>query len=203
MDNRITVQISAKASILLACMLLLLPIQWVGAAILAAAVHECFHCITIVLMGGRIKSIYIGARGAFIDVEPMSGMREAVCALAGPIGSFLMVILIRRMPRTAVCGLVHGLYNLLPMLPLDGGRVLRGILTSVLKPPVAQKCLLWSKRIVVALLSFVCLMVAARVSMIPLVILLCFILIRCRENSLAKNRFWRYNRDNMDEEVRL
>lgn len=186
MDNRISIRVSAGALIFLAVLLLMLPLQWVGAALLAAAVHECCHWIAICLMGGRIRGICIGGRGAVMDMEPMSGIREAVCALAGPMGSFLLVALVRWMPRTAICGLAHGLYNLLPMLPLDGGRVLRGILSTFLSPPKAEKCLMWIRRILFVLLGIVGLLLATRGTVMLITVAMCYFLIRRREKTLAK-----------------
>lgn len=197
-DERISVQVSPGALIFLAVLILMLPLQWVGAVVLAALVHECCHCIAILLLGGRLKGINIGGRGAVIDMEPMPGIREAVCALAGPLGSFLLVSAVQWMPRTAVCGLIHGLYNLLPMLPLDGGRILRGILSTFLSPPTAQRCLIWIRRIVLLLLGIGGLLLASRLSMLPFMVILWYIWIRRRENPLAKSPFWRYNRGTME-----
>ena len=55
----------------------------------------------------------------------MEPVQEALSALAGPAGSFLMLLLCRVFPEAALWGTVQGLFNLLPVYPLDGGRVLR------------------------------------------------------------------------------
>lgn len=132
------IQFSAGILFLLAAMLLLLPLPWVIAALLAAAVHETFHLLAVYALGGKVYKIIIGGRGAVIHSESMSPGREFICTLAGPMGSLFILLFARWLPRTAVCGLIHGVFNLLPLLPLDGGRILRCLLFSILSPPRAQ-----------------------------------------------------------------
>ena len=50
---------------------------------------------------------------------------ELVCALAGPAGGLLLLLLLRWMPVIALTGAVQSMYNLLPIYPTDGGRALR------------------------------------------------------------------------------
>ncbi len=108
--------------------LLLLPLRWVVGMILAAMVHEAFHCIAIFLCGGQILSVTLGAFGARIDASPMFSWKMALCAVAGPLGSFVMVLTAEKFPEAALCGLIQGCYNLLPIPPLDGGAVLSCLL---------------------------------------------------------------------------
>ena len=58
----------------------------------------------------------------------MSPIREAICALAGPLGSFSLLLISEYFPEAAVCGLIQGAYNLIPVYPLDGGRLMRCLL---------------------------------------------------------------------------
>ncbi len=203
MDRRLEFQISAGVLIFCAALVLILPLQWVGAVILAAVVHELCHATAICFLGGSIESISIGSRGIVMRTQPMSGTREIICALAGPLGSLCLLLFVRWLPRTAVCGLFHGLYNLLPLLPMDGGRVLRGIIFGLLKPPRAEKLFRWIQRGVRLLLGICCLVLLSRAGVFAVILgilLLCNIR---RENPLAKIPFWRYNRCTIDKEVRL
>ena len=202
MDRKLEFQISAGALICLAALVLLLPLQWVGAVIFAAVVHELCHAVAIYLLGGSIESITIGSRGIVMKTQPMSGIREIVCALAGPLGSLCLLLFVRWLPRTAVCGFVHGLYNMIPLLPMDGGRVLRGMLFGLLAPPKAEMLFRWIQRGIGLLLGICCLVLVSKVGIF--VVILGILLLRSvhRENPLAKIPFWQYNRHIIDEEVR-
>lgn len=203
MDRKLEFQISAGALIFLAALVLLLPLQWVGAGILAVVVHELCHAAAICLLGGSIESVTIGSRGIVMETQPMSGVREIVCAFAGPLGSLCLLLFVRWLPRTAVCGLFHGLYNLIPLLPMDGGRVLRGILFGLLTPPKAEKLFRWIQRGVGFLIGICCLVLISKAGVFAVVLGILILRNASGENPLAKIPFWRYNRHTIDKEVRL
>lgn len=122
------VQIEPQALFLAALLLLTVPFRWVLAAAVAAAFHEICHLAAIQLLGGRVWKIRIGLRGARIETEPMSYARDVLAAAAGPVGSLMTLFLAKPFPRIAFCGILQTAYNLLPILPFDGGRIVQGIL---------------------------------------------------------------------------
>ena len=126
--NRLVLHIDGSVYLLLAFMLLLLPLPWMIAMIIAILVHECFHAAAISVLGGSVFSIHVGAQGIRMETDALSSGKEIICAVAGPIGSALLILLSPRMPRIAICGAFHCIYNLLPLFPMDGGRILRSIL---------------------------------------------------------------------------
>lgn len=109
----------------LALLLLLLPLPWVLAALLAAAFHEGCHLAALYLCGGALQGFRAGVRGMTMTVGGMDYRQELLCAAAGPLGSLFLLLLHRSFPEIALCGAVQGLYNLLPLYPYDGGRILR------------------------------------------------------------------------------
>lgn len=119
--------------ILWALWILLIPFPWLLAAIVAACVHEVFHVAAVWLLGGRVHRIVIGPFGAKIHADGIHGYREALSALAGPLGSFLCLLFIRRFPLFGLCALIQGTFNLLPIYPLDGGRALSCLWKSFLR----------------------------------------------------------------------
>lgn len=121
----VSVRIKPGGYILLAFLILTVSVQWILAALFAACIHELCHVLMICLCGGLVSSITIGASGAKIHTSPLSLSQEFLCALAGPCGSLLLLFFLRWIPRVALCGLVQGMFNLLPVYPLDGGRVFR------------------------------------------------------------------------------
>lgn len=124
----IDVTLTADACIFWALALLVLPLKWIIGTLLAAAFHECCHYLALRLCRVRVYGLRIGSAGALMETEAMGQAQELFCALAGPAGSFLLVVMLRWFPELAVCAGIQGLYNLLPIFPLDGGRAVRSIL---------------------------------------------------------------------------
>ena len=112
---------------LTALLLLTLPLRWVLACFLAAAVHELGHVLAVLLCGGRITGVMLSFRGARMDAAPLPLKADLCCVLAGPAASLLLGLLMPWFPRLALCGLVQGVYNLLPVGALDGARVVQDI----------------------------------------------------------------------------
>ena len=113
--------------LVLALMLLLFPLGLLAGILLAALIHECGHLIAVRLTGGRVLAIRLHAGGARIETAPMEPGKAAVCALAGPGAGALTIFAWRFFPEMALAGLVQTVFNLLPIYPLDGGRVVRNI----------------------------------------------------------------------------
>lgn len=127
------IRLDDRVWILWAIWILLIPGRWLFGAAAAACVHEAGHVLAVVLLGGKLQWILIGPFGAKIRAEGIEGYREALCALAGPVGSFLCLLLIRKFPVFGLCALVQGIFNLLPVYPLDGGRVLSCLFRGILR----------------------------------------------------------------------
>lgn len=107
--------------------LLLVPLPWVGAAVLAGMVHELGHLILLWAEGTRIWQIRVGAFGARIETETLDPWHEFCAALAGPAIGTILCLFYRMLPRTAVCAFIQSAYNLLPVYPMDGGRAMRSL----------------------------------------------------------------------------
>lgn len=137
--NRISVFISAGAFLLGALLLLILPLKWFFAALSAALIHELCHLAAVRLTGGYVHEICIGRGGASIKIGPMDSLKELICALAGPLGGLILLLLIRWIPRIAICAGIHSIYNLLPIYPLDGGRALQCAVSIYFRPETGER----------------------------------------------------------------
>src|SRR5262245_31911207 len=107
-------------------------------------VHELSHSVVARGFGLPVRRILLYPLGGFSEIErePQSPGREFLVAAAGPAlslvlaaaGYGLMHVVSRdTIPGTLVwqlgwANLVVGIFNLLPGLPLDGGRMLRAVI---------------------------------------------------------------------------
>lgn len=116
---------------MLALGVLILPLQWLFAWMLSVAIHELGHLLCLKFCGVSIDLVEISGFGAKIRTAPI-GKREWICALAGPCAGMSLVLFSKWIPTVAVCAVIHSMFNLLPVYPLDGGRALRSVLSYVI-----------------------------------------------------------------------
>lgn len=141
-DRRL--RISPWLCLLGSFLLLTVPLPWLVAWAAAAGVHELGHLLAIRLLGGRVEAMELSPGGAVLEASGLHWAGELAATLAGPICGFLLLGLAHRFPRLAICALVQSCYNLLPVFPLDGGRMLRCLLRRFLRPAAAEG---WSRGI--------------------------------------------------------
>lgn len=113
--------------IVLGLAVLLLPLRVLLGIILAAAVHELGHLTAMYFLGVPVLGFVLHPDGARIEAGHMEPGEEIICALAGPVAGIVTIFAWKWFPELAVAGLVQTVFNLIPIYPLDGGRVARNI----------------------------------------------------------------------------
>lgn len=118
-------------------------------AALAMALHELGHFLAVRLLGGQVTYFRLTAVGGDMCLDParpLSYGRELAALMAGPGTNLLLALGAARMAGQwevlylfAGLNLALGAFNLLPIRPLDGGRVWALLLTAALGPQAARR----------------------------------------------------------------
>jgi Zn-dependent protease/predicted transcriptional regulator len=134
---------------------LLLGLVAVVGLFASVVLHELGHSLTARRYGVQVRRITLWFLGGVAEFEEMPRQRgaEAVVAIAGPLVSFALAGIFWTVtalaPLDAVpyarlvtgylyaINLMLGVFNLLPAMPMDGGRILRSLLAMRLGTPRA------------------------------------------------------------------
>lgn len=95
--------------------------------------HELGHAITGIILGLKIKKININVFGLSIEFENYGKERinnKIIIDMAGPainIISFIVAVIFKN-KEIAYINILLAIINLLPIYPLDGGRIVKNLL---------------------------------------------------------------------------
>lgn len=134
--------------------------------LLSLSVHECGHLLTAAILHIRISHLRLTPFGAMARIEnpySISASRLFGVASAGPVASLLAALTAAalcnwRLLSASACveivqiNLLLMLFNLIPALPLDGGRMLYAVLTRFVPRRRAVETGILAGRILAALL---------------------------------------------------
>ena len=122
--------------------------------LLFAVIHEIGHLIAGIFLGFKPKEIQINIAGVRVEFKPkieeynkriLKGsslsLKRAIIAMAGPITNFLIIAIMQIIsiinPKFVISSIginmiyanfLIGIFNLIPIYPLDGGRILKEFL---------------------------------------------------------------------------
>jgi len=135
-------------------------------------IHELSHCVVARGYGLPVRRILLYPLGGFseIELEPQTPGREFLVSAAGPALSLVLAAagygLMHVVSPDTITGtlvsqlrwanLVVGLFNLLPGLPLDGGRMLRAVIWKLTgRPATSTIAAAWAGRVLAVALFVV------------------------------------------------
>lgn len=142
--RRFSLDVRPGAVALLAGLYFLLPLRWCARLVLAVTVHELGHVAALALCGTEIYGLRMEACGlALCCALPEGAMRTIVAALSGPAAGVGLFCILRGLgyPEGADLSLLYACVNLLPVLPLDGGRALYTAVAALAGERAAERLL--------------------------------------------------------------
>lgn len=142
--------------------------------LLAASCHELGHCAALKLAGSGVAQLRLSGLGAeLVPKRALSYAAELPTALAGPGVSLLCAFLAARWGFYLFAGLslALGLFNLLPIHPLDGGRALHSLCALILPALWAQRVPRWLGVVTAGLLLGLAVRVFLRLGGLSLLVL--------------------------------
>lgn len=108
--------------------------------LISILLHEMAHMIVGVCLGLKIKKIMFNPLGVCLEFigyrENKKTIKRIIINLSGPLFNFIFAIIISHLNieyklkiDLFYTNLLLGIFNLLPIIPLDGGKILKEILS--------------------------------------------------------------------------
>lgn len=172
------IRINLKIFLFILIFILTKQIKIYGILMLFAFIHELGHMLVGILLGfkpGKLEIMPYGVSVGFnvkcedynkkIKNGNMLSIKKLIIALAGPLTNFIITIIFLManikffgIERELVIysNILIGIFNLIPIYPLDGGRVIKNILHIILGLQNSYKYTNQISKITICLLTGIC-----------------------------------------------
>lgn len=103
--------------------------QEIGLLLLFSSLHEMGHIIALIAVGGKIDRITLSFYGLALKYNcQLSNIKELIVIMLGPVVNLVFYIIFKD-----DINLILFVLNILPIYPLDGGRIIKILLPRVSK----------------------------------------------------------------------
>src|SRR6185369_330143 len=134
---------------------------WIPVIFISILFHELAHAGTIAMFGYGSSHVILGGMGGVtINERKARPWHDMLISAAGPLSSFALAWICRLiyngvpfaqqdpmlrvlLPLMYWAGIVWGIFNLLPIPPLDGGKAFRNLLRTILRENTAFIISVW------------------------------------------------------------
>lgn len=166
-----------------------------AAVILSVAVHEAGHAAAIRTLGGKVKGLRFDTSGLCMSgTGAYSTAGEVITLLAGPLSGLVLAYICAKLGdaaqnnfllRTSGISLALTAYNLLPALPLDGGRALYCVLCRFIGEVRAVNAMYFISITIALVLTF--LGIYARATQLGIVLLVSAVWLLIAQTGIVKS----------------
>ena len=110
----------------------------------AAIIHESGHLMAAYILSAKPKELTVSCFGMRLRVSDslQHPSQEVLIALAGPLMNLMHSVLLYVLPVNTIYAKLHivmVVFNLLPVLPLDGGRILHAVIFDLFQPLIVAR----------------------------------------------------------------
>lgn len=144
-------------------------------------IHEMCHLIVGLIIGGKANKMYITPFGVSLEMYlygKTKHLNKIIFYLSGPIINIILGFIFFYLKfdfKLVYTNFAIGLFNLLPILPLDGGKVLKEILTIVFDSQMSNDIIIIFSKFILSLLSLTYSILIIKIKNIYILILLVYL----------------------------
>lgn len=175
-----------------------------------AIIHECFHLLTGIILGYKVKSIRIMPLGLSISFNEkeeeyntkikksnFNNVKKIVILLMGPISNVVIAFffMLLNMAEPVYVNILIAIFNLLPIYPLDGGQILNRVLRIIYGDFEAYKICNSVNNIVMSILTAIAsigLVYTKNIAIIFIIIFLWYLIIKENQKYKEISKCFKY-----------
>lgn len=147
--------------------------------------HELAHLFWGILIGGKPKAIYLNPLGIsleFYSYGKDKSLSRIILFLAGPLINLICAILFVNFnilpeynEKIIYTNFALAIFNLIPIVPLDGGKILSEIIKTFCDIDVANKYIIISSKVILTIISLIYSMLILKMKNLFILVILIYL----------------------------